>query len=121
MTVSGNDNTGRMVNFDIFSPSGTLDASLKDGNFNGAKAGFYTVNRFDDGFTVVDSRNDRTVLKVVSVENKAMKRNDLHVWADFFLPNGERFQCTPEECNVPMLQLMKGSTFKNIETAIQLN
>lgn len=121
MTVSGDDKTGRKVNFDIFSPSGTLDASLRDGNFSGAKARFYAVSRFADGFTVVDTRNDRTVLKIVSVENKAMKRNDLHVWADFFLPNGERFQCTPEECNVPMMQMMKGATFKNNETAIQLN
>ena len=121
MSVSGDDKTGRKVNFDIFSPSGTLDASLKDGSFSGAKAKFYAINRFDNGFTVVDTRNDRIVLKIVSVENKAQKRNDLHVWADFFLPNGERFQCTPEECNVPMMQMMKGATFSNNETAIQLN
>jgi len=70
---------------------------------------------------VVDTRNDRIVLKIFSVENKAMKRNDLHVWADFFLPDGNRFQCTPEECTVPMMQMMKGATFKNNETAIQLH
>lgn len=51
MSVSGDDKTGRKVDFDIFSPSGTLDASLKDGNFSGAKAKFYAVNRFNDGFT----------------------------------------------------------------------
>jgi len=27
----------------------------------------------------------------------------------------------PEECTVPMMQMMKGATFKNNETAIQLH
>jgi len=35
MTVSGNDKTGRMVNFDLFAPNGALEASLKEGQFSG--------------------------------------------------------------------------------------
>jgi len=121
MTVSGDDKSGRMVNFDIFSPQGILDASLKDGKFSGTNASAYSIKNIGEGFTITDARSNRIVLKVITVENKAQKRNELHVWADFFLPDGNRFQCTPEECNVPMMQMMKGATFANSETAIQLN
>lgn len=121
MTVSGDDKSGRKVNFDIFSPQGVLDASLKDGKFSGTNANAYSIKNIGEGFTVTDTRSNRMVLKVMNVENKPQKRNELHVWADFFLPDGNRFQCTPEECNVPMMQMMKGATFSNNETAIQLN
>jgi len=121
MTVSGDDKSGRMVNFDIFSPQGNLDATLKDGKFSGTNANDYAVLSIGDGFTVTDTRSDRIVLKVLNVENKTLNRNEMYVWADFFLPDGNRFQCTPETCNVPMMQMMKGATFKNNQTAIQLN
>jgi hypothetical protein len=121
ITISGDDITGRKVNFDIFSANGTLDASLEEGQFTGRNANFYELRRFPEGFTITDARNGRIVLKIVSVENREQKRQDLHVWADFFLPDGGRFQCTPDESNVPMLQMMKGSTFKNVGTAVQLN
>lgn len=121
MSVSGDDKSGRKVNFDIFSPRGVLDASLKDGRFSGPQANAYAIKSTGEGFTITDTRSDRIVLMIKNVENKTRNRNELHVWADFFLPNGNRFQCTPEECNVPMLQMMKGATFERNETAIQLN
>jgi hypothetical protein len=75
----------------------------------------------DEGFTITDSRSERIVLMVKKVENKTEKRTELHVWADFFLPDGNRFQCSPDECNLPMLQMMTGSTFSGVGTAIQLD
>lgn len=120
MTVSLDSKNGQMVNFDIFSPEGVLDASLKNGKFSGAKASAYSVKNIGEGFTVTDTRTGRIVLKVMGVKNEALKRSELHVWGDFFLPDGGRFQCTPEESNVPMLNMMRGATFKNNETAIQL-
>lgn len=120
MTVSHDDKNGSMVNFDIFSPEGVLDASLKAGKFSGTKANAYAVKNLGEGFTVTDTRTNRIVLKVVGVKNEDQKRNELHVWGDFFLPDGGRFQCTPEESNVPMLNMMRGAIFKNNETAIQL-
>ncbi len=121
MTVSGDDQYGRKINFDIYSPNGVLDASLEDGKFSGPNASAFAVVRIGEGFTITDTRSDRIVLKVLHVENKNQNRNELHIWADFFLPNGNRFLCTPEESNVPILQMMNGTTFKNNETAIQLN
>jgi hypothetical protein len=56
----------------------------------------------------------------MNIKNDSEKRSELHIWADFFLPDGGRFQCTPEESNVPMLNMLRGATFKNNETAIQL-
>lgn len=121
MTVNGDDKTGRMVNFDLFAPNGALEASLKNGQFTGPKAKSYKITAFPDGFTITDTRNGRVVLKIVSMKNASQARYDLHVWADFYLPNGGRFLCSPEESNVPLLQMMQGSTFKNVGTAIQLN
>jgi hypothetical protein len=121
LTVSGNDSTGRMVNFDIYSSSGTLDASLKDGNFSGTNDDSYTVAHIQDGFAVSDKRNSRLVLKVVNVFNKEENRSEMQVWGDFFLPNGGRFICTPETSNVPMLEMMKGNTFQGAGTGIQLD
>jgi hypothetical protein len=120
LNIVGDDQTGRRVNFDIFSSLGTLDASLADGSFSGPNAKYYTANRFEDGFDVIDSRDGRVVLKILSVDNIKMNRNDLHVWADFYLPDRSRFQCTPDKSNVPTLQMMSGTTFKNNKVAIQL-
>jgi hypothetical protein len=120
MTVSLDDKNRRMVNFDIFSQEGVLDASLKDGKFSGRQANAYVVENIGEGFAVTDTRSKRVVLKVMGVKNEDQKRNELHVWGDFFLPDGGRFQCTPEESNVPMLNMVRGATFKNNETAIQL-
>lgn len=120
MSVSGDDKSGRKVNFDIYSADGVLEASLFDGNFTGIRAADYAIVRFEDGFYIQDSKNQHIVLKIQNVQNTSEKRLDLHVWADLFLPGGNRFQCTPEESNVAMLGMMKGSTFKNNKTAIQL-
>ena len=49
MSVSGDDKTGRNVNFDIFSPQGILDASLKDGKFTGTNANYYSIIILGEG------------------------------------------------------------------------
>lgn len=121
MNIVDDDQTGKKINFDIFSPSGTLDASLSNGSFTGINAKFYVINKIDQGFIINDIRNNRMVLKVMNIKNKEENRNDLHIWADFFLPNGKRFQCTPEESNVAIMQMMTGATFENNLTAIQLH
>jgi hypothetical protein len=120
MSVSGDDQTGRNVNFDIFSSKGILDAALKDGKFTGTNANYYSIVILGEGFTITDLRSNRIALKVMNIKNDSEKRSELHIWADFFLPDGGRFQCTPEESNVPMLNMLRGATFKNNETAIQL-
>lgn len=120
MTVSGNDSTGRMVNFEIYAPSGVLEASLKEGKFTGSQAASFEAKSIKDGFTVTDTRNSRVVLKVVSIYSDENKRDEMNVWGDFFLPNGGRFMFTPETSNLPMLDMMKGSTFRNVGTAIQI-
>jgi hypothetical protein len=121
LSVSGDDESGRMVNFSIYGPDGRLDARLHEGSFEGPRAEYYKIQTAPNGFQIVDTRVDRIVLKILRVENPQYKRTDMHVWAEFFLPNGQLFQCSPEESNVPMLQMIKGSTFSNNDTAIQLN
>ena len=121
MTVSGDDKDGRKVNFDIFSPEGILEASLNEGKFLGVKADNYVFKTIEDGFTITDLERHRIVLKIIRVENKVAKRIDMHVYADMYLPDGSRFQCTPDDCNVPMMKMMKGATFESNGTAIQLN
>ena len=119
--MSGNDKTGRMVNFDLYGADGTLQASLLNGNFSGKQADDYHVQRFEEGFFIKNTVENRIVLKIQSVENKEEKRTEMHVWADFYLPNGGVFQCTPEESNVPLLEMIKGTTMKNAGTGVQLN
>jgi hypothetical protein len=121
MSVNGDDERGRTINFDIFSSKGILDASLKDGNFSGTNVKSYAIAQMEEHFTITHTRSNRLVLMVKNVENKTEKRNEFHIWADFFLPDGNRFQCTPEASNVPMLEMIKGATFTNSNTAIQLN
>jgi hypothetical protein len=120
-SITGNDSTGRDVSFDLFSATGTLDASFKNGQLSGPNVRFYELKNTGDILTISDLLNKRFILKIVYTEDNPEKRKEFHVWADFYLPNGERFQCTPDETNVPMLNMMKGATFKNSYTAIQLN
>lgn len=121
LSVSGDAQNGRMIFFDIYNPQGGLDASFRDGTFTGAAASYFQIQQIPDGFYILDSRSQHIPLKIVNVYNAAKSRKELHVWADFFLPNGGRFQCTPDQSNVPYLQMMQGSTFANNQTAIRLN
>ena len=121
MSMTGDDVKGRKISFDVYSPEGILDASLNEGKFTGPRADAYSIVSIPDGFYIEDTRNQRIALKIVRVENKKEERFDFHVWGDFFLPNGERFQCSPEDSNHSLLQMLKGATFARNRVAIQLN
>jgi hypothetical protein len=120
LNIVGDDLRGRKVSFDIYSPNGILEATLQDGRFSGPGEINFTVHLFDEGFDVLDIRDRRVILRIIRQDNPSQSRVDLLVWADLYLPDGNRFQCSPEDCNVPMLSMMKGVTFSNVNTAIQL-
>jgi len=120
LNIVGDDLRGRKVSFDIYSPAGVLEATLQEGRFSGPGEINYTVHLFEEGFDVLDVRDRRVILRIIRQDNPPQNRVDLLVWADLYLPDGNRFQCSPDDCNVPMLSMMKGVTFSNVNTAIQL-
>lgn len=121
LSMTGDDVSGRMVSFELFSPSGKHEATLRDGKFRGSNPDVYVVMPEDEGFTIIDTRSRRVALRVAGVENRSANRSELHIWADLYLPDGNRFQCTPDETNIPFLNMLKGATFKNSDTAIRLD
>jgi hypothetical protein len=120
MTMEGDDIKGRKIHFDLFSAKGKLEATLQGGVFSGSNAHQYAVKALEDGFMIFDKRSDRVVLVTKNVNNAADDRKEVHIWADFYLPDGNRFQCTPDESNVPVLNMLRGATFTNSEIAISL-
>lgn len=121
MTVTELDDKGSKVNFDIFSPAGLLEARVRAGKLTEGSAANFAIVSSAEAFTLVDKRDGRTVCHVEKKFNLTHERCDLLVWADLYLPDGNRFQCTPETTNVPFLNFMQGATFRNVQTAIQLN
>lgn len=121
MTVTELDDKGSKVNFDIFSPAGVLEARVRAGKLTEGSAANFAIVSSADTFTLVDKRDGRTVCHVEKKFNLQQERCDLLVWADLYLPDGNRFQCTPETTNVPFLNFMQGGTFQNVQTAIKLN
>lgn len=120
MTVTELADRGSKVNFDIFSPAGVLEAKVRAGKLTEGAANFAIVSSADT-FSLVDKRDGRKVCHVEKKFNLHQERCDLLVWADLYLPDGNRFQCTPETTNVPFLNFMQGGTFQNMHTAIKLN
>ena len=121
MTLTDIENKGAKVNFDIYAPTGWLDASVKAGKLAGDGASYFAVVTSAEEFSVTDKRDGRIVCIVKKKWNLNQERWDLLVWADLYLPDGNRFQCIPEESNVPILNMTKGATFLNNMTAIQLD
>lgn len=121
MTVTELDGKGSKVNFDIFSPAGVLEAKVRAGKLAEGSAANFAIVSSADAFTLVDKRDGRKVCHVEKKFNLNEERCDLFVWADLYLPDGNRFQCTPETTNVPFLNFMQGATFQNVQTAIQLD
>jgi len=121
LQMTGDDATGRKVSFEIYSANGALDATLRDGKLSGQNANFYKISQEPNGFTLSDGRDKHIVLRVEGHYNEKEKRKEDFVWAQLYLPDGNIFQCTPETTNVEYLQYMSGSTFRNSDSAIELN
>ena len=121
MSLADIENKGAKVNFHIYSPAGVLEASVKAGKLSGNAAASFAVVSSADKFTVTDKRDGRIVCMVQKKWNNRAERWDLLVWADLYMPDGNIFQCTPETTNVPLLQMMQGSTFTGAFAAIQLD
>jgi hypothetical protein len=119
MNITGTEATGKMVSFEILDARGNLAASLKNGQFTGPGASQYEVYREADSFMIAKKGSKEFILRVKTVHNKSENRNELHIWANFYLPDGNQFQCTPDESNLSTLEMMKGSSFVNNGTAIQ--
>ncbi len=121
MTLTDIENKGSRVNFDIYGSTGWLEASVSAGKLTGNGASYFAVISSQDEFTVTDRRDGRTVCIVKKKWNLQQERWDLLVWADLYLPDGGRFQCTPDTSNVPILNMTMGSTYTNMGTAIRLD
>ena len=121
MTVTELADKGSKVNFDVFSPAGTLEAKVRAGKLTEGSASNFAIVSSARAFTLVDKRDGRKVCHVEKKFNQKQERCDLLVWADLYLPDGNRFQCTPETTNVPFLNFMQGATFQNVQTAIKLD
>jgi hypothetical protein len=121
LQMTGDDNTGRKVMFAIYASNGKLDATLADGKFSGTHAKHFQIQQDPNGFTIFDDRDKRMILKCEGHYNESKKRKESHIWAQLYLPDGSMFQCTPETSNVPMLEMMKGSTFSNSGSAITID
>lgn len=121
LNIVRDDRQGWKVSMDIFGPGGVPEATLRDGRFSGPGANHYTVQLFEEGFDVLDLRDTRVLLRVKREDNPEKKRVDLLVWADLYLPDGKRFQCSPDDCNMPTIRMMKGNTFQGGKAAIILH
>jgi len=106
---------------DIFSESGIKTASVSNGKLNTGNKADYSITSSEKEFTLSEKATKRVICYVKKIQNKEKNREELHVWLDLYMPDGFYFQCTPDETNVPFLQGMKGATFKNNRTAVQLN
>ena len=108
------------VNFDVFAQNGMKLAEIRNSAITQGTKSSFDIIADDTSYTFMERATSRIILHIV-------KRADpktgcvMNVWTDMYMPSGFYFQCTPETTNVPMLNMMKGSTFENAGSAIVLN
>ncbi|MBW8049368.1 MAG: hypothetical protein FVQ77_03300 [Cytophagales bacterium] len=121
LTVTDTKGNSIKINFDIFSPNGKKVAAVKDGQLVEGNKDLYDIKSSDKEYTFMEKSTNRIICYVKRTFNKEKNRCELQIWADMYMPSGFYFQCTPETTNVPLLNMMKGSTFTGAESAIILN
>ncbi len=120
LSISGNDSLGRNVNFEILNSQGKVEARMLNGEFTGGKGAAYALMNNEQGFAVKETNTGRPVLMVKYQWNEEKKRKEQNVWADFYLPDGKKFICTPETTNLDFMQYMKGAEFEGNDVAIHI-
>ena len=108
------------VNFDVFAQNGMKLAEIRNSVIAQGIKGNYNIIADDTSYTFMEKVTSRIIVHIIRHPD-SKTGCVMDVWTDMYMPSGFYFQCTPETTNVPMLNMMKGSTFTNSGSAIVLN
>lgn len=110
----------RGVNFNVYSESGTMLATVRDAHLTTDKPERWDLSVSDTRFTLTDKLTGRILMHITKAYDDERQWNVLSVWADLYVPMGFYFQCTPEECSVPEMKYYNNTTFRNVQIGIFL-
>lgn len=111
------------VNLDVYGTDHKLQAQVRAGKLVKGSPERFKLKSSANEFSLVDGANDRVICilkKVPSTTKSASCQVD--VWLDLYVAGAAGyFHCDPESSNEPQLQMMPGSTFKGMGSAVSLN
>jgi len=119
LTIDNWDDKLISINYNIYSPSGVTLAIIEKGKIKQGNPDLFQLI-YDNSEYLLIKKSSQKVICHVKKEMEDGKCEYL-MWGNLHMPDGFLFQFTPEQTNVPFLNMLKGSTFKNSHDAIILN
>jgi len=119
-TIKTTDESEIKINFDVFNEKGNKVATVEDSKLKEGNAELYIIKSTALEYSFIEKASSRIICYVKKVENEETNKCELQIWADMYMPSGFYFQCTPETTNVATLNMITGSTFSNVLSAIRL-
>ncbi|MBL0341184.1 MAG: hypothetical protein IPP71_09775 [Bacteroidetes bacterium] len=108
------------VNFDVFSSEGKKIVEVKLGQIQMGNKSLYSIKSSSLEYTFMEIDTKRIICYVKKLADNEKYDCVYAVYVDMYMPDGKNFQCTPETTNNPVLNGMKGNTFKNALSVIIL-
>jgi hypothetical protein len=110
-----------LLSFQVYNPNRQRIAEIKDNEFVTGNKEQFIIKKTEDEFLLEEISTQRILLYFKRVEKEELYECLYHLWLDFYMPDGNIFQASPEESNLKVLQNMRGASFKRIGTCIHLN
>lgn len=110
------------VSLDVYSIAHKLEAQVRGGQLVQGSSTRFKLKRSEAEFSLIDGSTDRVICilkKVPSTTKEAPCQ--VNVWLDLYVAGAGYFHCDPETSNEPQLQMMPGSTFMGMGSAVSLN
>lgn len=110
------------VNMDVYGTDRRLDAQVRGGKLTKGDPGRFKLKSGPEEFSLIDGSTDRVICVLKKVPSTTKETTcQVDVWLDLFVPGAGYFHCDPETSNEPTLQMMQGSTFSGMGSAVSLN
>lgn len=110
------------VNLDVFSTARKLEAQVRGGQLVNGSPDRFKLKRSKEEFSLIDGSTDRVICILKKAPSSTKEAPcQVNVWLDLYVAGAGYFHCDPESSNEPQLQMMPGSTFKGMGSAVSLN
>ena len=110
------------VGLDVYGKSHELEARVRGGQLVQGSPDRFNLERSATEFSLIDGSTDRVIciLKKVPSTTKGAPCQ-VNVWLDLYIVGAGYFHCDPESSNEPRLQMMPGSTFRGMGSAVSFD
>lgn len=121
LNVKGIAGTRWLIDCDVYNSSGVKLVTLKNGEVTTGDSQPISISSTADEFILKLAKTNVELIHLKKYYSEKYKHSAVDVWLQFYLPDGNFVQCTPETSNIPTMQYIKGSLFNGVGSAIEID